>query len=395
MPSYITPGVFVETSFNRVRAIQQTGTSTAAFIGYIATGPIVTPVEVLSWTDYVNTFGGIRDAQYSVAGSTFQAGDAMGQAIFAFFAHGGRKACICRTSGVNPDLSEYANALKKLVRVKDVNVVLLPGLAWDSVGKPILERAISHCETTENRMAIIDIPAGLELHSAQQVRSLNLSKSSYASSYYPWPLMRNPLFTGNAGSNTAQSVLVSPAAVAAGIWARIDEQRGVWKAPAGMQAGLTGVDRLEYALTNTEQDFLSRNGINAIRHLPSRGFLIWGARTLATQTEPQWRYLPVRRTAMMIRESLTIGSRWAVFEHNDNRLWSSLREQFEQFLATLFRSGAFQGEKQEQAYFVNCGLGQTMTQQDILSGTVVVEVGFAPLKPAEFVVMKITQKLRT
>lgn len=395
MPSYITPGVFVETSFNRVRVIQQAGTSTAAFIGNIDKGPVVTPVKILSWTDYVNEFGAIRDEQHSVAGSAFFTGDAMGQAVSAFFAHGGRKAYICRTSGANPDLSEYASALKKLARVKDVNIVLLPGLVWDSVGQPILERAISHCEMMKTRMAIIDIPAGLELRSEQRVGNLNLSTSSYAASYYPWPVMRNPLLTTNAGSNTAQSILVSPAAVAAGIWAKIDAQRGVWKAPAGLEAGLTGVNQLEYALTTTEQDFLSRNGINAIRHLPSRGFLIWGARTLASQSDPQWRYLSVRRTAMMIRESLTSGSHWAVFENNDNRLWSSLCEQFNQFLGTLFRSGAFQGEKEQQAYFVNCGLGQTMTQQDILRGTVVVEVGFAPLKPAEFVVIKITQKLRT
>lgn len=134
-----------------------------------------------------------------------------------------------------------------------------------------------------------------------------------------------------------------------------------------------------------------RDGQNG-RGLPSFGAVIWGARTLATNAEPPWRYIPVRRTAIMIEQSIYNGIQWAVFEPNDHRLWSSLRVNVGAFMDNLFRAGAFQGEKASDAYFVRCGLGDTMAQDDIDRGQVIVVVGFAPLKPAEFVIVRIQQK---
>ena len=144
----------------------------------------------------------------------------------------------------------------------------------------------------------------------------------------------------------------------------------------------------------TEQGHLNSHGVNAIRYLSAMGTVIWGSRTLATDHDPEWRYIPVRRTAMFIEESVSTGTQWAVFESNDTRLWASIRNLVESFLDGLFRNGAFQGERQSDAYFVRCGLGETMTQQDIANRRLVIELGFAPLKPAEFVVLRIQHQLR-
>jgi hypothetical protein len=177
------------------------------------------------------------------------------------------------------------------------------------------------------------------------------------------------------------------------MWAKIDGKRGVWKAPAGVEARLTGAAGLEFQVENLEQDQLNPLGVNCIRKLPNYGSVFWGARTLSTNADPEWRYVPVRRTAIYIEESVYRGIQWAVFEPNAHPLWSSLRANIDSFMNGLFRAGAFQGQTAKEAYFVRCGLGDTMTQGDIDRGQVIVMVGFAPLKPAEFVIVRIQQKV--
>ena len=187
---------------------------------------------------------------------------------------------------------------------------------------------------------------------------------------------------------------VAPSAFAAGMWSRIDARRGVWKAPAGVETGLTGVAGLEFVVDDGTQDQLNPLGINCLRALPNFGSVIWGARTLATKADPEWRYVSVRRTAILIEQSVYNGIQWAVFEPNDHRLHAALRTNIGSFMDGLFRAGAFQGEKASDAYFVRCGLGDTMNQGDIDRGQVIVVVGFAPLKAAEFVIVRIQQKLQ-
>ncbi len=186
---------------------------------------------------------------------------------------------------------------------------------------------------------------------------------------------------------------VSPAAIAAGVWARVDGTRGVWKAPAGVETSLRGLVGLEHTVDDGDQDQLNPLGVNCLRRFPNYGSVIWGTRTLSTKADPEWRYVPVRRTAIYIEESVYNGIQWAVFEPNNHRLWASLRSNIGGFMNGLFRAGAFQGEKASDAYFVRCGLGDTMTQNDIDRGQVIVIVGFAPLKPAEFVIVRIQQKV--
>jgi phage tail sheath protein FI len=183
-----------------------------------------------------------------------------------------------------------------------------------------------------------------------------------------------------------------PCGAVAGIFARTDAQRGVWKAPAGIEASFAGVRELSYKLTDGENGRLNPLGLNCLRTFPVYGNIVWGARTLAgaDRLGSEWKYIPVRRLALFIEESLYRGTQWVVFEPNDEPLWAQIRLNVGTFMQDLFRQGAFQGRSPREAYFVKCDR-ETTTQSDIAKGMVNILVGFAPLKPAEFVVIKIQQ----
>ena len=277
---------------------------------------------------------------------------------------------------------------------RNINIVLIPDHAYDKAdpaSKSILDAAKAHCEATKNRMVILDPPKGLKLISEGDFKPLGMPSSTYTATYYPWVEVANPHYHPEKRAHLSPTYLVPPSGFAAGIWAKTDGRRGVWKAPAGLQTGLTGAVRTEFVVGDDAQDQLNPIGVNCYRTILTEP-VIWGTRTLATRADPEWRYVPIRRTAMMIEESIYRGIQWAVFEPNDHNLWGSLRLNIETFMDGLHRSGAFQGEKASDAYFVQCGLGSTMTQGDIDAGRVIVEVGFAPLKPAEFVIVRIQQK---
>ena len=180
-----------------------------------------------------------------------------------------------------------------------------------------------------------------------------------------------------------------------GLWARTDSQRGVWKAPAGTDARLRNVESLGYLLTDLENGTLNPLGVNCLRNFPVYSNICWGARTLdgADAIASDWKYVPVRRTTLFIEESLYRGTKWVVFEPNDEPLWAQIRLNVGAFMHDLFRKGAFQGTTTREAYFVKCD-SETTTQSDIDLGIVNIEVGFAPLKPAEFVILKIQQIAR-
>jgi phage tail sheath protein FI len=296
----------------------------------------------------------------------------------------------------DPTASDFTNFYGSTLRkVRDVSILLVPGESWaqDGSGNAILSASLAHCQSVKNRVLIIDPPPSLELDQAKTVTDLALPSSTYSVLYYPWVKVANPLYHAEKNPTASKTIDVAPSAFAAGMWSRIDGKRGVWKAPAGMGAGLLGVADFKFKVEDGEQDQLNPLGVNCFRNMPGGGRVIWGARTLATKADPEWRYVPVRRTAIMIEQSIYNGIQWAVFEPNDHRLWSSLRANIGNFMNGLFRAGAFQGEKASDAYFVRCGLGDTMTQGDIDAGQVIVVVGFAPLKPAEFVIVRIQQKV--
>jgi len=183
-----------------------------------------------------------------------------------------------------------------------------------------------------------------------------------------------------------------PCGAVAGVFARTDAARGVWKAPAGLEATVNGVSQVKVPLTDAENGQLNQLGINCIRTFPLAGSVVWGARTLrgADQLADEYKYIPVRRTALYIESSLYQGLQWAVFEPNDEPLWAQIRLNVGAFMQNMFRQGAFQGSTPRDAYFVKCDK-ETTTQNDVNLGVVNVIVGFAPLKPAEFVIITIQQ----
>jgi uncharacterized protein len=203
--------------------------------------------------------------------------------------------------------------------------------------------------------------------------------------FFPRVKMANPL-------NDDQTEVFAPCGAIAGTYARTDAEQGVWKAAAGKDARLIGVEELAYTMTDDENGKLNSLGVNCLRSFPDTGRVIWGSRTTAgsDHLSSKWKYVPVRRLALYIEESLYRGTKWAVLEPNDERLWAQMRLSVGAFMDSLFREGAFLGVKPGEAYFVKCGR-ETMTQNDIDVGIINIEVGFAAVRPAEFVVIRIQQ----
>lgn len=294
-----------------------------------------------------------------------------------------------------PALAQYMSVYTTLRDYRDISIMLLPGLHWIEAGdNSIIQSAITHAEFMQNRMVIVDPPdtavIANQLNTPKDVKDLGASTSPYVALYYPWLEVANPYFDPDTAANLPRTFSVPPSAFAAGLWARIDGTRGVWKAPAGLEATVRATVGPNVLIGNGLQDNLNEFGVNCLRSIIGPT-VIWGARTRATKTKPEYRYVPVRRTQNMIGESLYNALQAVVFEPNDHKLWGSLRANVGAFMDTLHRAGAFQGEKASDAYYVQCGLGSTMTQADIDGGVVRVVVGFAPLKPAEFVVVQIKQ----
>lgn len=262
----------------------------------------------------------------------------------------------------------------------------------DTTYSAIWADALAFCQA-ERAILLVDPPSpGVwidERHAYQALTAatpaIDNVRDPNSATYYPWLEINDPLIN-NRQRNFA------PSATVAGVIAKTDAKRGVWKSPAGEEAKMLGVSALEYLLNNAENGDLNPLGVNCLRTFPILGSVVWGARTLdgADAQASQWKYLAVRRMALFLETSLYRGTNWAVFEPNDQPLWSQLRLNIDSFMRNLFRQGAFQGATPKDAYFVKCD-SDTTTQTDIDSGVVNILVGFAPLKPAEFVVIKISQ----
>lgn len=234
---------------------------------------------------------------------------------------------------------------------------------------------------------IVDIPSTVDTpQRMQDFLSTNATlRTRNAAIYFPRTRIADPL-------NNLRLRDIAPSGTMAGIYARTDNDRGVWKAPAGIDATLRNVNELVYVQTDPENGVLNPLGINGLRNFAVYGNIAWGARTLdgADVQASEWKYIPVRRIALFLEESLYRGTKWVVFEPNDEPLWAQIRLNVGAFMQNLFRQGAFQGQTPREAYFVKCDK-ETTTQNDIDLGIVNILVGFAPLKPAEFVIIKISQ----
>jgi len=267
---------------------------------------------------------------------------------------------------------------------------LTPGASGTDIGMSTWTAAAALCNE-RRAFLLIDAPNNWSVSTATTgVSAFSAVDRNHSAIYFPRLLIPDPL-----QENKLEGF--APCGVVAGIMARTDGARGVWKAPAGIEANLQGVLGLSInqttgTLTDDEVGQLNPLGVNSLRGLPVIGHVAWGARTLegADVLASQWKYIPVRRLALYIEESLYRGTQWVVFEPNDEPLWAQIRLNVGGFMQTLFRQGAFQGSSPKDAYFVKCS-SETTTQTDIDNGIVNILVGFAPLKPAEFVVIQIQQ----
>lgn len=277
----------------------------------------------------------------------------------------------------------YVNAFSALDDKEDVSLLAVPGIGSTAVVGAGMNycanRPLSDCFFIGDMSQDDDT-----IEEAKAFRDDITPKNSYGAVYVPWVRMLDP--TGQS----AEPLVVPPSGFVAGQYARTDARQGVWKAPAGTSAALGGALGLSTSFTDVQQGNLNPIDVNVIRQFTGSGIVLWGARTINADAE--WRYIPVRRTAIFLRVSIYRGIQWAVFEPNGEDLWSSLRLNIGSFMMTLFRQGAFQGTTPRDAFFVKCD-SETTTQDHINAGIVNVLVGFAPLKPAEFVVVQISQQV--
>ena len=298
------------------------------------------------------------------------------------------------SNGLALDKADYNGAGKQnekkglyALRKADLfNILCLPPyLADGNVDSVLIGEAATYCEH-RRAMLLVDPPTAWTSKDAAKAGVGDIGTSSKnAALFFPRLSQPNPL-------HDDQIEDFVPCGAVAGVFARTDSTRGVWKAPAGLDATLVGVPKLSVPLTDAENGELNPLGVNCLRAMPAAGRIVWGSRTLQgdDRLASEWKYVPVRRTALFIEESLYRGTHWVVFEPNDEPLWSQIRLNLGAFMHSLFRQGAFQGKTPAEAYLVKCDK-ETTTQDDVNRGIVNIVVGFAPLKPAEFVIIKLQQ----
>lgn len=279
----------------------------------------------------------------------------------------------------NPEFRSGLSALE-LDLYRDVAVVTAPGQtlpAPGDVGDGIVDAIVTHCERNRYRFAVVDSP--LDEPSLAKLDPRSAKDTKYAAYYYPWIIVSHP--------RTGRPVPIPPSGAICGIYALTDNTRGVWKAPANET--IAGAISLKYDVNQGAQDNLNPKGVNAIRRFPGRGIRVWGARTLSS--DPLWKYVNVRRLFIFLEASIYFATQWVVFEPNDPKLWARVQQTITLFLRSQWREGALFGEKEEEAFSVAVGRA-TMTEDDILNGRLIIEIGIAPVRPAEFVVFRVYQK---
>ncbi|MEO7115715.1 MAG: phage tail sheath subtilisin-like domain-containing protein [Caldimonas sp.] len=383
MPISISyPGVYVEEVPGGGHTIRGVATSIALFAGWAACGPVDRTEHVASFADYERHYGGL-DAR-----------SLLGYAVKQFFENGGVDAVVLRVApgadGIACDATDPSFRAALLAafgpgtitdRIDLFNLVCVPGLS-DAATIAALQK---HCR---DRRAFLIVDCDHGSTAADVVASLAGKTGPDAMNsaiFFPWLRAPDPMQQGALRD-------FPPCGYVAGVFARTDVAHGVWKAPAGGTAVVNGAAGPRIAVSDAQSGELNTRAVNCLRSFPGRDTVVWGARTLdgANDQGSQWKYVPVRRLALHIEESIARGTRWVVFEPNGEPLWAQVRLVVGAFLHRLFLQGALLGSSPRQAYFVRCD-GTTMTQADIDNGLVNIVVGFAPLRPAEFVIVQLQQ----
>ncbi|MFN6569596.1 phage tail sheath family protein [Dendronalium sp. ChiSLP03b] len=390
MPVYQAPGVYVEEKPSGIMPIAGVGTSIAGFIGRVADNvvmpekptrqptelperyplaPVNQPQLITSWERFKTAFGDFHEGNGTLA-----------HAVYGFFNNGGTRCWITRVAD-EIDVENVRAALDTFKPIDEIAIVAVPGAVSDEVQEAVL----SHCEDQylQDRFAILD-------GRYEEVTNFNLTKeaiqggtrdSDYGAIYFPRIQVYDPI--------TKENIYVSPSGHIAGVYARVDTERGVHKAPANEV--IRGALELEVNVTKADQAGLNPEGINVIRKFNgNNNILIWGARTLASGEDPEWTYINVRRLFLFLRESIDEGTQWAVFEPNDYILWAKIRLNVSAFLTNVWRDGALFGNKPQEAFYVKCD-EETNPPEVRDLGQVIAEIGVAVVKPAEFVIFRISQ----
>ncbi|MEU7980809.1 phage tail sheath subtilisin-like domain-containing protein [Micromonospora sp. NPDC049081] len=414
MPQYFSPGIYVEEVPSGARPIGPVGMATAAFVGVAPdrTAHVDRALAVNSWSEFLRLYADGDDLESTP----------LARAVFGFLDNGGSRCWVVNVGagGQLTGTGQRRTGLQLVEAIDEVAILAAPGF-HDPVSHDAL---LSMAERLRTMVAICDPPPGVEdISTLTRVatptprpatgkpadgkpadgksddgkpgdgRSGDAAtsgdepagtahrarQSDYGAFYFPWLRVRDPL--------TGELVLTPPSGHMAGIWARTDGLRGVHKAPANEP--VRGAVDLEYLVTRSEHDVLNPKGVNVIRYFAGEGIRVWGARTLAAEAS-EWRYLNVRRLSISIEQAIANGTRWMVFEPNDYSLWRSIRRDIGAFLTRVWRDGALLGRTPEEAFFVKCD--EETNPVDVRdAGMVVAHIGIAVVKPAEFVVFKLSQ----
>lgn len=402
MPNYQTPGVYVEEIESGSKPIEAGATNIVGFLGVAEKGPVNQATLVTNWTQYTKIFGGLHEGGW------------LGHGVYQFFQNGGTKCYINNLAEPKQKKGEASqkngdkaaekadepishakyevknpdNIAKLIIgkdegvgkksglhlfdEIQDISLICAPGVTDPAAQDAIL----THCEKNRFRFAVLDSPETLD----GGIDTMPMPRDSIMGAYYfPWVQMYDMV--------ADQNLYVPPSGGICGVYGRVDSTRGVHKAPAN-ELFKTALG-LKYNLTDAEQEMLNPKGINCIRDFPGRGIRVWGARTISSN--PEWRYVNVRRLFCMVEQALQNGTNWVVFEPNTRDLWKKITRNITAFLLNIWKSGALFGNTPEEAFYVRCD-DELNPPESIDAGYVTIELGLAPAKPAEFVVFRVSQK---
>jgi len=427
MPQYFSPGVYVEEVPSSVKAIAGVSTSTPGFIGVIpntiqliakdpseeptaetpvptkyvdfdllTAAPAKVPKLITNWTQFVKNFGGIvgdeETAKTTETSPAIHEGHRyLAHAVYGFFNNGGSRCYVVRIT----DVTEMDAALKAFAAIDEIALVSAPGVAIPAPGDTtdsVREALETHCVSVGDRFAILDGPASIaedkmgDLTKTVADGGAMPPKSDYAAWYFPWIKVFDPA-TKLENPSGDGLLAVPPSGHMAGIYSRVDTDRGVHKAPANEV--VRGAMNVTQQISKADQNGLNPKGVNCIRSL-NDNILVWGARTVGGDANADLKYINVRRTLLFLRESIDEGTQWVVFEPNTPALWQKISRNVTAFLTNVWRSGALFGTTPQEAFYVKCD-AETNPPELREIGQVVTEIGVAIVRPAEFVIFRISQ----